>query len=319
MPPLFSATPPGARSSTRGRAARRGTLGVLAAAAALVGTCFTSPGAAQASVPPPPSGWTQVWSDDFDGAAGTSPSSGNWKFDLGTGFGTGEIETMTNSTSNVALDGSGDLKITPLRDGSGNWTSGRIETVRDDFQPPAGGKLRVESRIQLPNVTGAAAAGYWPAFWALGTPLRSGGTWPSVGEFDVLEDVNGQNLSYGTLHCGVSPGGPCNESSGLGGRTACPGSPCPGNWHTYSFEWDRSVSPQQLRWYVDGQQYWSVNSSQLDATTWNNATNHGIFIIYDLAMGGGFPNGVAGTTTPTSATQPGVPMLIDYTSVLSSG
>ncbi|CCB71640.1 putative secreted glucosidase (plasmid) [Streptantibioticus cattleyicolor NRRL 8057 = DSM 46488] len=294
-------------------------LGALAAAAALVGSCFAAPGAARASVPPPPSGWTQVWSDDFDGPAGTPPSGANWKYDLGTGFGTGEIETMTNSTANVALDGNGDLRITALRDAGGNWTSGRIESLRDDFQPPAGGKLRIESRIQMPGLTGAAAAGYWPAFWTLGQPLRTGGTWPSVGEFDILEDVNGQNLAYGTLHCGVDPGGPCNESSGLGGRTACPGSPCPGNWHTYALEWDRSVSPEQLRWYVDGQQYWSVNSSQVDATTWANATNHGVFVIYDLAMGGGFPNGVAGTTTPTGATQSGGSMLIDYVSVLSSG
>ena len=78
---------------------------------------------------------------------------------------------MTNSTNNVSLDGNGNLRITPLRDAAGNWTSGRIETNRTDFQPPAGGKLRVEARIQMPNVTGAAAQGYWPAFWMLGRAL----------------------------------------------------------------------------------------------------------------------------------------------------
>lgn len=45
---------------------------------------------------------------------------------------------MTSSTSNVALDGSGNLLITPRRDASGNWTSGRIETRRTDFQPRPG-------------------------------------------------------------------------------------------------------------------------------------------------------------------------------------
>jgi hypothetical protein len=34
----------------------------------------------------------------------------------GSSFGTGEIETMTNSTSNVYLDGNGDLDITALND-----------------------------------------------------------------------------------------------------------------------------------------------------------------------------------------------------------
>lgn len=259
--------------------------------------------------------WTTGWQDNFDGAAGSAPSTANWRYDIGTGFGTNEIETMTNSTSNVGLDGNGDLAITPLRDGSGNWTSGRIETNEDDFRAPAGGQLKVEARIQLPNVTGDAAAGYWPAFWMLGTPLRNGGTWPDVGEFDALEDVNGQNLVYGTLHCGVDPGGPCNEPTGRGGNVACPGSPCPGNFHTYTFVLDTSTSPQQMRWYVDGQQYWSVSSSDVDASTWNDATAHGIYVILDLAMGGDFPNGVAGYPTPTAGTDPGHAMLVDYVSV----
>jgi beta-glucanase (GH16 family) len=78
---------------------------------------------------------------------------------------------------------------------------------------------------------------------------------------------------------------------------------------------DTSTSPQQMRWYVDGQQYWSVSSSDVDATTWNDATAHGIYVILDLAMGGDFPNGVAGYTTPTAGTDPGHPMLVDYVSV----
>jgi beta-glucanase (GH16 family) len=278
------------------------------AAAGLVGFVATGPSAAAAD-------WTTVWRDDFDGPQGQLPSSDNWRFDLGTDYGTGEIETTTNDPANVSLTGNSELAITPLRDGNGAWTSGRLESNRDDFQPPAGGVLRLESRIQLPDVTGAAAAGYWPAFWSLGQPLRTGGQWPGVGEIDVLEDVNGQNLAYGTLHCGVSPGGPCNEGTGRGGSTACPNSQCPGNFHTYAIEWDRSVSPEQIRWYVDDQQYFAVDASQFDAQTWQNATGHGIYVLLDLAMGGAFPNGVAGGATPTAATEPGHPMLIDYVSV----
>jgi hypothetical protein len=36
-------------------------------------------------------------------------------------------------------------------------------------------------------------------------------------------------------------------------------------------------------------------------------------------MGGGFPNGVAGFATPTAATVPGHPMLVDYVAVYSRG
>ena len=71
--------------------------------------------AATSAVPGPPSGWSTVFSDDFNGAAGSGPSSA-WMYDTGPGssFGTGEIETMTNSSSNVHLDGNGDLDITAL-------------------------------------------------------------------------------------------------------------------------------------------------------------------------------------------------------------
>jgi beta-glucanase (GH16 family) len=283
--------------------------------------------AARAAVPPTPPGWTLVWSDDFTGSAGTLPSSSNWIFDLGHSYpggpanwGTGEIQSYTNSPANVSLDGNGNLRIIPLRDGAGNWTSARIETQRADFKPPAGGILRLEGRIQMPNVTGNAALGYWPAFWALGGPYRGTFNWPAVGEFDVMENVNGLDRVYGVLHCGVAPGGPCNEFNGIGTFRACPGSTCQSSFHTYRFEWDRSVTPNQLRWYVDGQQYHSVSQGQLPADTWNNMTSHaGYFILLNVAMGGSFPNGVAGFGTPTAATQPGVPMLVDYVAVWSTG
>ncbi|MDQ2907250.1 MAG: 1,3-beta-glucanase, partial [Chloroflexota bacterium] len=98
--------------------------------------------------------WTPVWSDNFDGAAGTGLNTSNWLYDTGTGWGTGEIETMSSSTANVQLDGSGHLKITAIRDANGNWTSGRVETQRADFAAPVGGQLQVSATIQQPNVSG---------------------------------------------------------------------------------------------------------------------------------------------------------------------
>jgi hypothetical protein len=281
---------------------------------------------AQASVPATPTGWTLAWSDDFTGAAGTQPSSANWLYDLGTSYsggaanwGTGEVETMTNSVNNVYLDGSGNLAIKPIRDSAGKWTSGRIETQRTDFAAPAGGKVKIEGRLQQPNVSGTAAGGYWPAFWTLGAAARPAAAtnWPSIGEWDIMEDVNGLSSVFGTLHCGTVSGGPCNETTGLGsGQHACSG--CQTAFHTYAVELDRSVSPEQMRWYLDGVNYFTVSASQVDATTWANATNHGMFVILNVAMGGGFP-GAFGYSAPTSATQSGVPMLVDYVAVYTSG
>lgn len=314
----------GAGASRAPRRRRRLAGAAVVAVAAASAVAFSVP-SADASVPATPSGWTQVFADDFNGAANTGVNTANWLYDLGTGYpggaanwGTGEIETMTNSTANVYLDGAGNLVIKPIRAGNGTWTSGRIETQRTDFAAPAGGKLRLEGRLQQPNVSGAAAAGYWPAFWSLGAAARGTGAtgWPGIGEIDLMEDINGLSSQFATLHCGVAPGGPCNEYTGLGsGQRACPG--CQTGFHTYAMEFDRSVSPEQIRWYLDGSNFFTVYANQVDATTWNNATHHGFFMILNVAIGGSFPAAFGGG--PTASTQSGVPMLVDYVAAYTAG
>jgi beta-glucanase (GH16 family) len=277
--------------------------------------------AAPAAVGAPPAGFSLTWSDDFTGAANTGVPASTWKYDTGPGssFGTGEIETMSNSTSNVYEDGNGHLVLKALHSGTdprAGWTSGRIETQAATFGAPAGGVVRMESVIQQPNVTTANGAGYWPAFWMLGSTLRTGTGWPTSGEVDILEDINGRSSVFGTLHCGVSPGGPCNESTGIGsGERACAG--CQTGYHDYAVEIDRSTSPEQIRWYLDGVNYFTVRATQVDATTWANAVDHPFFIIYDLAMGGGFPDAFGGG--PTAATVSGGQMNIDWVAVYNKG
>jgi hypothetical protein len=315
--------PPTAKAPRTSRNTRRLLL-AGSSALVLLGTAVVTTNA-NASAPPPPAGWTSVWTDDFTGSANTLPSSANWIIDTGTSYpggpanwGTGEIQTYTNQTRNLALDGNGNLRITPLKDGN-TWTSARIETQRSNFKAPAGGTLAIEGRIQMPNITGNAALGYWPAFWALGAPYRGNyQNWPGIGEFDIMENVNGINSVWGVLHCGVAPGGPCNEFNGIGASRACPGASCQSAFHTYRFEWDDAADV--LRWYVDGQQYHSVSRSQIGDSAWNNMTNHaGYFILLNVAMGGGFPNGVAGFNTPTADTQPGASMFVDYVTVQTRG
>ncbi|GAB1694183.1 carbohydrate-binding protein [Krasilnikovia sp. M28-CT-15] len=307
---------------TRPRRGRR--LFAVAATLAAVAASATFVLDAEAAVPGAPSGMSLVFSDDFTGAAGTGLNRSDWLYDIGTSYpggaanwGTGEIETMTDSTQNVFHDGNGNLAIKPIRDSAGKWTSGRVETQRTDFAAPVGGKVRIEARLQQPNVSGAAAAGYWPAFWTMGEGARPVGAtnWPSIGEWDIMEDINGRSSVFAALHCGVNPGGPCNETVGkTSGERACAG--CQTGFHTYAVEYDRSTSPEKLSWYLDGQQYFTVNSSEMDATTWNNATHHGVFVILNVAIGGGFPDAFGGG--PTASTQSGAAMLVDYVAVWQS-
>ena len=276
----------------------------LLAAALVAATLARS--ASATTVPGPPAGWTTVFSDTFAGAAGSPVNSANWKYDTGPGssFGTGEIETMTNSTNNVYLDGSGHLVIKAINSG-GAWTSGRIQTNTANVGAPAGGELEVTASIEQPNP--ASGLGYWPAFWMLGP-----GSWPSTGEIDILEDVNALSEHSGTFHCGVDPGGPCNETNGIGsGLLACSG--CQTGYNTYSIIVNRTnTSAESITWYLNGSQFFQVNENQVPVATWQAAVDHNFSIIFDLAMGGGYPNGVCGCTTPTSSTSSGATMSVAY-------
>ena len=184
--------------------------------------------------------WNLVWYDAFSGRAGSGINTQNWKYDTGQGvFGNNEVEDMTASSSNVHLDGTGDLDITALNR-SGRWTSGRIQTTQL-FTAPAGGELQVVASIKQPDP--ALGLGYWPAFWLLGA-----GRWPEDGEIDILEDVDTLGEHSGTLHCGdiSTPNGdgsygPCHEYTGLtSGLQPCGG--CLTGYHSYSVVIDRRHS-----------------------------------------------------------------------------
>jgi beta-glucanase (GH16 family) len=277
---------------------------------------------ASAAGPTAPQGWTTVFRDDFNGATGTGLSSTSWLYDTGTSYpggapnwGTGEAETATTSTANVHHDGRGHLIITPVRDSSGNWTSGRVETQRTDFAAPPGGQLEMTASIRQPNP--ASGRGYWPAFWALGAPARPVGAtnWPSIGEFDVMEDVNALSQVSHTFHCGVWGQPPCNEPDGISsGLTACPG--CQTGFHTYTVIVDRSnPGAEQVRFYTDGNVQFTVNQNQVDTTTWVKAVDHGFFLILDVAIGGSYPNKVCGCDSLATPPSSGAAMSVDYVAV----
>ena len=116
--------------------------------------------------------------------------------------------------------------------------------------------MEVSASIKQPNP--ASGLGYWPAFWMLGAGFRASGAgtsgtmtcsnWPSVGEIDVMEDVNALSEVAGTLHCGVDPGGPCNETTGQGsGLVSCSG--CQTGYNTYSVIVNRTnTSNESITW-----------------------------------------------------------------------
>ncbi|HEV2638561.1 MAG TPA: carbohydrate-binding protein [Actinocrinis sp.] len=279
--------------------------------AAFVTVLSLAPSAHAGTAPPAPSGWNTVFSDNFAGAAGSAPAASNWFYDIGTGYGTGEIEQTTNSTGNAYLDGNGHLVLKAI-DSGGTWTSARLESTRDDFQAPAGGKLEMTASIEQPDP--ANGLGYWPAFWALGSPMRTGGGWPQSGEIDMMEDVNGLNQASQTFHNSAdSPGHAlinCPDTS----------SSCETGYHTYSVIVDRTnTSAETMQFLMDGTVESTITEASVGTAAWQASVDHGFFIIWDLAMGGNYPDGVEGSTTPTSATSSGASMSVAYVAVYEQG
>lgn len=242
-----------------------------------------------------PPGWRLVWSDEFEGPAGSAVDATKWKFDLGNnnGWGNAELEDYTDRTQNAALDGNGYLVVSARKEALGGqmYTSARLLTQ---------GKAtwtygRFEARIQIPK-----GQGIWPAFWMLGDNIGTAG-WPACGEVDIMENIGREpTLIHGTMHGPGYSGG-----NGIGGPASLPGNAAyAADFHVYTVEWEMN----SIRWSVDGAQYFATTPASIPAgTTW--VYDHPFFIIMNVAVGGGWPGNPDGTTVFPQT------MVVDYVRV----
>lgn len=268
-----------------------------------------------------------LFEDDF--SHGISPLK--WTYDLGTSYdggppqwGTGEIQTYTNHKSNIDTTPYGTLKITP-RVNNGSWTSARIETTAVwDFSCRRGERVRAEARLKLGTNPPSQSLGIWPAFWSIGSALRGNyQNWPAVGEIDILESINADPRTFTTVHCGIAPGGPCNEFSGLGSSNTALKR---GVWQTIAVEidrrhhflWPAKKNEESIRWYVNDKLQWTLKQSELnDTDAWAAVVGNPKMLLLNVAVGGSFPDAIAGMKTPTNETLggDGAALEVDYVGV----
>ena len=232
-----------------------------------------------------------LWADEFNGKKGKLPSSSNWGYDIGNGYGWGnaELEYYTNKPANVSTDGKGKLVITANRisnlkgtavDNSSSttqilnscwecqFTSAKLKTAN---------KLtfkygRIEARMKV-----APGEGTWPAFWMLGDDLLDGNPWPECGEIDIVETRGIEpGMTSAALH---GPG--FGKGAGVGG-TYQNSEPLSAAYHVFAIEWKKN----QIDFYIDDHLITSETPASFAPGRW--VFNQEFFLILNLAMGGEF-------------------------------
>jgi beta-glucanase (GH16 family) len=210
------------------------------------------------ATPTPSGNWQLVWSDEFNGPA---IDTSNWNFDIGDGgqgakgWWNDEMEWYTSKPENVRIE-NGALIIEARHELNGQqcwygpceYTSAKVTTLgKRSFQYG-----KIEARMRLPY-----GNGMWPAFWTMGNNFNTV-SWPQTGELDIMEMVGGDqcgfdcadNMTHGYMHWARN--GKRAISAGTNSPPLAQGIYADA-YHVFGIEWDA----QEIRWYVDGQQYYS--------------------------------------------------------------
>jgi beta-glucanase (GH16 family) len=221
-----------------------------------------------------------LWSQEFNNKKVSRLDPKVWDYDLtdGYGWGNGEEQYYTNYTSNVKINGKGQLEITANRLSDTNpildrcftctYTSARIKTA--NLLGFRYGKM--SAHIKMPSGTGT-----WPAFWMLGDTIINGGTWPEGGEIDIIEARGAApNVVHGTVHGPGYFGG-----NGRGASYYMP-TPLSAKYHEYSIEW----LPNKIVFSIDNTPYYTLTPESTKPNRY--VYNQEFFLILNLAMGGTF-------------------------------
>lgn len=230
-----------------------------------------------------------TWSDEFN-----SINTSNWTFETGGGgWGNSELQFYTNGKNAfIKYDesaGSNVLVIEARREGGHNcwygacqYTSSRMKTAgKREF-----GYGRVEARIKMTQTQGG-----WPAFWMLGNNIGTVG-WPACGEIDIMEHVNREGKTHGTIHWQDHTGNYAQFTKSVNANAT--------GWHVYAIERDAN----EIRWYIDNNLYHRASiAGNVNGT---HEFHRKFFLILNYAVGGNWPGSPDGSSSFPQR------MLVDY-------
>jgi beta-glucanase (GH16 family) len=215
-----------------------------------------------------PSGWTLVFSDEFDKAG--APDAAKWDYELGY-VRNKEAQYYTARPENVRVEG-GNLVIEARKESrqGHRYTSASINTL-GRFEFLYG---RVEVRAKLPT-----GVGTWPAIWTLGTNRFDAGVgWPACGEIDIMENVG---FDPPRIHANVHTKA-FNHTIGTQKGATVNVPAAAEAFHVYAMEW----SAKQIDVFVDGQKYFTFPNDGGDARSW--PFDKPQYLLINLAIGGGW-------------------------------
>jgi len=199
----------------------------------------------------PTLGGNYLWSEDFNGVAGSRPNSDSWKYALDwNNFIQGTAPDL------VQEDGNGNLALGMQRCSDGSWNGGIIHTL---------GKTaflygKVEARVKI-----ASDPGWFSAFYMFGEDVAN---WPTCGEFDIQESGPWTDFgSSATIH-GNYPNTTTDWNGGGGFSTnvSLTRAQLSSDFHVYGLQW----TPTTIDFLLDGNVYKSFTKAQVirDGGTW---------------------------------------------------
>ena len=277
-----------------------------AARALVIGASLACTSSTSSVVPTPSTiTWVQVWSDEFDGAAGARVDDTKWRYETtdgcaqsNCGWGNNEKEYYTDAAENIALNGQGQLMIVARRAPAGltcyygacRYTSAKITTQGKLLAAPG----RAEARIKLP-----AGQGLWPAFWMLGGNFPAT-EWPACGELDIMENKGSEpTISSSAVH---GPG--YSGATPFAHRQPLATGSFTDDFHTFAIEWDSL----HVTFFVDQAVHFVVTRESVEHYG-KSILGQPFFLILNLAVGGHFDG------DPQSDAIFPATMLVDYVRV----